>query len=345
MNSRKKWHCGSNDECKWFFLLQILLVNRNGWCFENDPLMIRNVSIILKKWLLNCNPLKEEPNSLHVWVKMHDIPVYTFTEDCLSVMATKLGKSMMIDAYMSSMCMQSWGRLNFVRALIDLRADRALKSSMVIAKPTLEGVVADFGKQNSKASDEFVNALQKAFRGLHVGGLKFRHTNPTKQYYRPVAKKDKGSTSGTKKSFKVISDKTATSNPFDAALNSVESDDILGSNRVGKSSDVIDEESESDVEHDHDKIMSFMAPKSGGALEGKVIREPYQPPKGLWSGERVRGSELPPNEIPVGVEKAKAGFPSECSPVTRERSLSITGVPVYCDPTSELEGPSPQRRS
>ncbi|GJT58543.1 transcription factor DIVARICATA-like protein [Tanacetum coccineum] len=55
-------------------------------------------------------------------------------------------------------------------------------------------------------------------------------------------------------------------------------------------------------------------------------RQPYQPPKGLWSGERVRGSELPPNEIPVGVEKAKAGFPSECSPVTRERSLSITGA-------------------
>ncbi|GKE04323.1 hypothetical protein Tco_1396341 [Tanacetum coccineum] len=55
--------------------------------------------------------------------------------------------------------------------------------------------------------------------------------------------------------------------------------------------------------------------------------------------------ELPPNEIPVGVEKAKAGFPSECSPVTRERSLSITGVSVYCDPTSELEGPSPQRRA
>ncbi|GJZ05173.1 hypothetical protein Tco_0538448, partial [Tanacetum coccineum] len=45
-----------------------------------------------------------------------------------------------------------------------------------------------------------------------------------------------------------------------------------------------------------------------------------------WSGERVRGSEIPPNEIPVGVEKAKAGFPSECSPVTSERSLSITGA-------------------
>lgn len=56
----------------------------------------------------------------------------------------------------------------------------------------------------------------------------------------------------------------------------------------------------------------------------------------------MRGSELPPNEIPVGVEKAKAGSPSECSPVTREISLSITGVSVYCDLTSELEGPSPR---
>nr|GEX67760.1 hypothetical protein [Tanacetum cinerariifolium] len=68
--------------------------------------------------------------------------------------------------------------------------------------------------------------------------------------------------------------------------------------------------------------------KRNGAAEPQrrnvPSRQPYKPPKGLWSGKRVRGSKLPSNEIPVGVEKAKAGFPSECSPVTRERSMSIT---------------------
>jgi len=35
------------------------------------------------------------------------------------------------------------------------------------------------------------------------------------------------------------------------------------------------------------------------------------PHKGLSSGEAVKGSELPPNERLVGVEKPKPGFPSE----------------------------------
>ncbi|GKE60518.1 hypothetical protein Tco_1510885 [Tanacetum coccineum] len=138
-------------------------------------------------------------------------------------------------------------------------------------------VVADSGKQNSKANNEFVNVPRKAFRGLHVGGPEFRLTDPTKQFYKPVAKKDTTSTIGTKKGSQVVSHMTLTSNPFDS-LNSVESDDILGSNwgnttkadtevtkpslvgtssntvnKVGKST-VIDEESESDVEHDHDGI-------------------------------------------------------------------------------------------
>nr|GEW79863.1 hypothetical protein [Tanacetum cinerariifolium] len=41
-------------------------------------------------------------------------------------------------------------------------------------------VVADFGKQSSKAYDKLVNAPRKAFRNFHVGGPEFRPTNHTK---------------------------------------------------------------------------------------------------------------------------------------------------------------------
>lgn len=40
-------------------------------------------------------------------------------------------------------------------------------------------------------------------------------------------------------------------------------------NKVGKSIDGMDEESESDVEHVIDETTSFMAPKSGGGAGGK----------------------------------------------------------------------------
>ncbi|GKD75271.1 hypothetical protein Tco_1333553 [Tanacetum coccineum] len=50
-----------------------------------------------------------------------------FTSDGLSVMAIKLGNSIILDSYTSSMCIQSWGRMDYARALIVIRADRELK--------------------------------------------------------------------------------------------------------------------------------------------------------------------------------------------------------------------------
>ena len=45
-----------------------------------------------------------------------------FIEDGLSAMANRIGNLIMLDTYTSSMCMQSWGHLNYARALIDIRA-------------------------------------------------------------------------------------------------------------------------------------------------------------------------------------------------------------------------------
>ncbi|GKC62668.1 hypothetical protein Tco_1095266, partial [Tanacetum coccineum] len=46
----------------------------------------------------------------NAWVKLHGVPVIAFSEDGLSVIATKLGTPLMLDSYTSDMCMQSWGR-------------------------------------------------------------------------------------------------------------------------------------------------------------------------------------------------------------------------------------------
>ncbi|GKD73496.1 hypothetical protein Tco_1331778 [Tanacetum coccineum] len=81
----------------------------------------------------NPNLLKEDLKSVHIWVKY--IPIVAFTADGWSVMATKLGNPIMLDSYTSSMCLQSWGRMDYARALIDFRADREFKEDMVIVTP------------------------------------------------------------------------------------------------------------------------------------------------------------------------------------------------------------------
>lgn len=56
-----------------------------------------------------------------------------FTETGLSLIATKLGRTIMLDAYMANMCLESWGRNTYARALIEVSSQQAPLESLVIA--------------------------------------------------------------------------------------------------------------------------------------------------------------------------------------------------------------------
>ncbi|GKD60764.1 zinc knuckle CX2CX4HX4C containing protein [Tanacetum coccineum] len=62
-----------------------------------------------------------------------------FTSEELSMIATILGKPIMLDFYTSFMCMESSGRGSFARALIELDATCGLKDMLVVAIPKSEG--------------------------------------------------------------------------------------------------------------------------------------------------------------------------------------------------------------
>ncbi|GJR93137.1 putative reverse transcriptase domain-containing protein [Tanacetum coccineum] len=108
---------------------------------ENGLWFIRNNPLILKKWHPDENLLKEDVSIVPDWVELHGVPVTAFSEDGLSVIATKLGTPVMLDSYTSDMFMQSWGRSSYARVMIELRADLELKDNIVVAMPkiTMEG--------------------------------------------------------------------------------------------------------------------------------------------------------------------------------------------------------------
>ncbi|GJS00469.1 zinc knuckle CX2CX4HX4C containing protein [Tanacetum coccineum] len=58
-----------------------------------------------------------------------------FTEDGLSIIASKLGKPIMLDSYTSSICIESWGRSSFARCLIEINAEDVLQDSLTIGIP------------------------------------------------------------------------------------------------------------------------------------------------------------------------------------------------------------------
>ncbi|GKD33398.1 hypothetical protein Tco_1248907, partial [Tanacetum coccineum] len=77
-------------------------------------------------------------NKWCLWVKLHNVPMVSFTSDRLSMIATKLSNPITLDSYMSSMCMEYFARDNFAHALIDLEATCGLKDKLVVAIPKLE---------------------------------------------------------------------------------------------------------------------------------------------------------------------------------------------------------------
>ncbi|GJU44478.1 zinc knuckle CX2CX4HX4C containing protein [Tanacetum coccineum] len=93
--------------------------------------------IILKKWSMDTRLLKEELTRIPIWVKLHDVPIQVFEEDGISLIATFIGKPVMLDSYTSSMCNDSWGRSSFARCLIEVNSEADLVDVVTIGIPSL----------------------------------------------------------------------------------------------------------------------------------------------------------------------------------------------------------------
>nr|GEV24421.1 hypothetical protein [Tanacetum cinerariifolium] len=69
---------------------------------EGGPWIIRNFPIILKKWSTKTSLQKDELTRIPIWVKLHDVPIQVFVEDGISLIATYLGKPIMLDSHTKS---------------------------------------------------------------------------------------------------------------------------------------------------------------------------------------------------------------------------------------------------
>ncbi|GJY50969.1 zinc knuckle CX2CX4HX4C containing protein [Tanacetum coccineum] len=104
---------------------------------EGGPWLIRKSPIILKKWPMDTRLIKEELTRISIWVKLHDVPIQVFEEDGISLIATFIGKPVMLDSYTSSMCNESCGKSSFARCLIEVVSPPIVTTSNVVT-PTVE---------------------------------------------------------------------------------------------------------------------------------------------------------------------------------------------------------------
>ncbi|GJV14706.1 RNA-directed DNA polymerase, eukaryota, reverse transcriptase zinc-binding domain protein [Tanacetum coccineum] len=106
---------------------------------ENGPWLVRRVPLILNVWTPNTVLRKEEVKKALVWVKMHHVPIAVYFEVGLSMITTQIGSPIMLDTYTSNMCVRSWGKKEYARALIEISAERELMESIVITIPLGKG--------------------------------------------------------------------------------------------------------------------------------------------------------------------------------------------------------------
>ncbi|GJX42803.1 nucleotide-binding alpha-beta plait domain-containing protein [Tanacetum coccineum] len=70
---------------------------------KRGPWIIRNMPLILNKWTPSLSLKKDEVTKIPIWVKMHNVPIVAYS-DGLSLIATQIGKPIMLDAFTCLMC-------------------------------------------------------------------------------------------------------------------------------------------------------------------------------------------------------------------------------------------------
>ncbi|GJZ84346.1 reverse transcriptase domain-containing protein, partial [Tanacetum coccineum] len=100
---------------------------------------IHNSPLILSKWTPYVSLNKNEVTKVLVWIKLRKIPLVAYSEDGLRLIATQVGKPIMLDAFTSQMCSESWGRIGYAHALVEISAMTDLKSEVSMAVLIEEG--------------------------------------------------------------------------------------------------------------------------------------------------------------------------------------------------------------
>ena len=103
-----------------FFFFQFETKEGMERVLEEGPWLIRLVPIFLNIWTPNTTLTKDDITLAPVWVKLHNIPVVVYSEVGLSLITTQIGRPIMLDSYRSTMCLKSWGRNSYVRALVEV---------------------------------------------------------------------------------------------------------------------------------------------------------------------------------------------------------------------------------
>ncbi|GJR35201.1 zinc knuckle CX2CX4HX4C containing protein [Tanacetum coccineum] len=231
---------------------------------EGGPWLIRKALIILKKWSTDTKLLKEELTRIPIWVKLHDVPLQVFEEDGISLIASFIGKPVMLDSYTSSMCNDSWGRSSFARCLIKVNSEADLVEAVTIGIPLLTG--EDFTKETIRVEYEWRPPIcdelgkKKKKKGKTKTSNSGQFVGPS--IHQNFRYEPKASTSPPKKVAN-MGNVSISSSLLKNKVTSSHQDNITSLNSFS-ALNVEDDEEEEEVENVYDETANLINTKTGG---------------------------------------------------------------------------------
>jgi hypothetical protein len=118
-----------------FFIFQFSSKEGMDDVLNHGPWRIRSVPLILKVWSPSSDLKREEVKKVAVWVKMFNVPIVAYSKVGLDMIASKLGRLLMLDEHTSNMCLNSWGMNAYARMLVEISAENDFVNSLVVAVP------------------------------------------------------------------------------------------------------------------------------------------------------------------------------------------------------------------
>ncbi|GKC44258.1 putative reverse transcriptase domain-containing protein [Tanacetum coccineum] len=122
-----------------FFMFQFDSYSSMVKVMEDGPWRIKLVPMILKFFMPNSPLMKEKVTHVPLWVKMHNVPIVAFSKVGLDLISAKVGRLLRLDAHTNFICLNSWGRSDYARALVEVSADKPLVESVDIDIPSEDG--------------------------------------------------------------------------------------------------------------------------------------------------------------------------------------------------------------
>ncbi|GJX47075.1 retrovirus-related pol polyprotein from transposon TNT 1-94 [Tanacetum coccineum] len=216
---------------------------------------------------MDIRSLKEELTHIPIWVKLHDVPIQVFEEDGIILIATFIGKPVMLDSYTSSMCNESLGRSSFARCLIEVNSEADLMDVVTIGIPYFIGMVSPKKPSVLSMNGGRPDVIYKTNDGFQTVGKKKKRKGKAKstnggQFAGPSVKQNvryepKATTSAPKKGVTNVGNTSQSSSMLKMTSNSSKKDILSMSNSFSALNDE-EQDDEEDVENVYDESANLI---------------------------------------------------------------------------------------